>query len=73
MKHAFYFILKTLFVLKIFKFVSSLFGHAENSWIRKILVSKFMGPQPGKQAIVIHIVPNISRSKGNQIIEFGQL
>ena len=29
MKYAFYFILKALFVLKIFKFLSSLFGHLE--------------------------------------------
>ena len=27
MKNAFYFILKTLFVLKLFKFLSQLFGH----------------------------------------------
>ena len=29
--------------------------------------------QPGKQAIVIHIFSNISRSKGNQTMKFGQL
>ena len=29
MKNVFYFILKALFVLKIFKFLSSLFGHVE--------------------------------------------
>ena len=29
MKNAFYFTLKALFVLKIFKFLSCLFGHAE--------------------------------------------
>ena len=28
--------------------------------------------QPGKQAIVIHILPNISRSKDNQTMKFGQ-
>ena len=32
-----------------------------------------MAPQPGKQTIAIHILPNISRSKGNQKIKFGQL
>ena len=26
--------------------------------------------QPGKQIIAIHILPNISRSKGNQTIKF---
>ena len=31
-----------------------------------------MTSQPGKQTIAIHIFPNISRSKGNQTIKFGQ-
>ena len=29
--------------------------------------------QPGLQAIVIHILPNILRSKGNQTMKFDQL
>ena len=29
--------------------------------------------QPGKQTIAIHLLPNISRSKGNQKMKFGQL
>ena len=29
--------------------------------------------QPGKQTIAIHILPNISRSKGKQKMKFGQL
>ena len=42
--------------------------------IRKIkLISKFITSQPGKQTIAIHILPNISRSKGNQTMKFGQL
>ena len=32
-----------------------------------------MTSQPGSQAIAIHILINISRSKGNQTIKFGQL
>ena len=32
-----------------------------------------MTSQAGKQAIAIHILPNISRSKDNQTVEFGQL
>ena len=32
-----------------------------------------MIPQPAKQTILIHILPNISRSKGNQTMKFGQL
>ena len=32
-----------------------------------------MASQPGQQAIVIHVLPDISRSKGNQTMKFGQL
>ena len=32
-----------------------------------------MTSQPGKKTVVIHILPNISRSKGNQTMKFGQL
>ena len=36
MKNAFYFIVKALFVLKIFKFLSWLFGHVENKgWLER--------------------------------------
>ena len=37
------------------------------------LISKFMTLQSGKQAIAIHILPNISRLKDNQTMKFGQL
>ena len=37
------------------------------------LISKFITPQTGQQIITIHILPNISRSKVNQSIKFGQL
>ena len=37
------------------------------------LTSKSMTSQPGLQAIAIHIFSNISQSKGNQTMEFGQL
>ena len=48
MKNAFYFTLKTLFLLKIFKILSWLFGHVENGLIRKIrLILKIMLSQPG--------------------------
>ena len=48
-KNAFYFILKALFILKIFKFLPRLFGHVEkNGLIRKImLISNFMTSEPG--------------------------
>ena len=32
-----------------------------------------MTSQPGQQTIAIHILINISRTKGNQTIKFGQL
>ena len=37
------------------------------------LISKLMTSQPGKQTIAIHILPNISRTKGNQAMKFGHL
>ena len=42
--------------------------------IKKLkLISKFMTSQIMKQAIKIYILLNISRSKGNQAMKFGQL
>ena len=32
-----------------------------------------MTSQPGKQIIALHILPNISRSKGSKTMKFGQL
>ena len=32
-----------------------------------------MASQPGLQTIAIHILPNISQSKGNQTMKFDQL
>ena len=32
-----------------------------------------MTSQPGLETIAIHILPNISQSKGNQTMKFGQL
>ena len=46
----------------------------KNNLIKKIkLISKFMTSQPDYQAIAIHILPNISRSKDIQTVKFGQL
>ena len=46
----------------------------KNNLVRKVgLISKFMTSQPGKNIIAIHILYNISRSKGNQTITFGQI
>ena len=46
----------------------------KNGLIRKVrLISKFMTSQPGQQTVGIHILPNISRTKDNQTMKFGQL
>ena len=46
----------------------------QNILTRKIrLISIFLTSQPGQQTIVIHILVNISTSKGNQTMKFGQL
>ena len=65
MKNAFYFMLKVCFV-----FFSFFVDKKANF---KGLISKFMTPQTGKQIITVHILPNISRSKGNRTTKFGQL
>ena len=37
------------------------------------LISKFVTSQLGEQLFAIHKLPNVSRSKGNQTMKFGQL
>ena len=55
-------------------FVTTFWSCRKNGLIRKIrLTSKFMTSQPGLQTIPIHILPNISQSKDNQTMRFGQL
>ena len=62
-----YFTLNALFVLKIFTFLFLTFWSClKTAWLEK-------WKKPGKQTIAVHILPNISRSKGNQTIKFGQL
>ena len=47
---------------------------SKNDLVRKIrLVSISMMSQPAYQTIVIHMLTNISRRKGNQAMIFGQL
>ena len=42
--------------------------------IKKIRsISKLITSKPGEKSNCIHILPNTSRSKGNQTIKFGQL
>ena len=60
MKNAFHFTLKALFILKIFKISSWLIGHVEHIvWL--------------EQRNTIYILPNISKSKDNETMRFGQL
>ena len=74
MKNIFYFMLKTLFVLGIFTFFSCVFVIQKNSLIRKLmLIAEFMASQIGQQIITRHILLNISISKDNQAMRFGQL
>ena len=72
MKNAFYFTLKALLVLEIFKFLSWIFCQVVKHLDQKDTNSKFMMSPPGKQAIGTLILPSISRSKGNQTLKFGQ-
>ena len=44
----------------------------KNGLIRKVRLISNMTSQPGKQTITILILPNISRSKDNQTMKFGQ-
>ena len=37
------------------------------------IISKSLTSQPGYETIAMHILPNVSRNKGNQAIEFGEL
>ena len=75
-KNDFYFMLhvKSIFVLEIFTFLFRIFGYVKNSLIKKLwLISRFMTLKTRKKIITIHVLPNISRSKGKQTIKFGHL
>ena len=64
MKNAFYLMLKALFILEIFAFLPRPFG-----FVKKL-------DQKAKvnfKIYVIHILSNMSRSKVNQTMKFGQL
>ena len=44
----------------------------KNDLIRKPgIILKFMAPKLRKKTVTMHLLPNISRSKGNQTIKFG--
>ena len=59
--------------LKLFSFLTYL-HFVEKLLDQKLwLISIFMTPQAEQKLITIHILPNISRSKGKQTIKFDQL
>ena len=75
-KNAFYFTSKAIFVLNIFTFLSWLFSHAAKWLDKKDKVNfEFYGITAWltNSLVNIQILPNISRSKGNQTIKSGQL
>ena len=72
MKNAFYFTLKAVVVLKIFKFLSWSFSLVEKRLDEKDKVN-FKKKRKRKKTMTIYILPNISRSKDNQIMKLGQL
>ena len=46
----------------------------KSEWLKKIkLISKLATSQPDKETITICLLPNISKSKGNQIRKFALL
>ena len=71
----FYFTLKYLFILKISKFLSWLFVQVgeQYDYNGKVILKLILQLEKQQLTIVIHISHNISQSKGNQAINFGQL
>ena len=74
MKNTFYLTLMAVLVLKIFIFLNFCldgFGHAEKLDDKKGKVNfKIYDVKNWKTLITIHIVSNVSKSKGNQAINF---
>ena len=77
MKNAFYFTLKALFVLKIFKFLPWLFSHVEKHLqnykvydVTDWIISNY---NTHVTHIIHIIIYNISRGKGNQTMKFDHL
>ena len=75
MKNAFYFMSKAFFILEIFLFSSLLFGYIEKRLDKKAKVNfkTYDVTDWTTKIITIHILSNISRSKGNQTMRLGQL
>ena len=56
----FCFMLKDLFVLEEFTFLSGLYRYLEQQLDKKAIL---MTSQTGQQIIIVHLLPNISRNK----------
>ena len=54
-------------------FCPDVIGHVGLIAFKLRLISELMTSLTGKRIITIYILPNISRSKGNQATKFGQL
>ena len=72
-KSAFYFMSKAVFVPKIFKFLSWLFGHVSKRLDKNNKINFNFYDVTAWFTIVTHVLPNIWRSKANQAMKFGQL
>ena len=75
MKNVFYFTSKALFVLEIFTFLSWLFSYLEKRLDKKTIINFIIYDVTDwtKEIITIRILPNLSRSKDDQAMKFGQL
>ena len=74
MNNGFYFIVKALFVITVFKFFIDFLDHVEKRLDKKAKVNfKTMTSQTGWQTATINILPDISKTDGTQAIKFGQL
>ena len=73
-QNAFYFTLKALFALRVFKFLSWLFGHEGNRLDQKDKINfKIYGVTIlGKKQLQCTLFPNMSRSKISQTRKFAQ-
>ena len=74
MKNAFPLPYNLFLFSKYFNFCLDFLVIQKNALIKTIrLISKFVTSQPGKETFAMHILPSISKSKGNQTMKFGQL
>ena len=73
MKNIFYFTLKALVVLRIFKFLSSLFAHVSKQLDWNKINFKIYDVTTLEKVVEMHILPIILESKDNQTVKFDHL